>query len=214
MSLKEFKDVFSVVKQPHSTSRENKTKLSTLVGNIFAAGMSIDYAESIIIGKNASKPHLATNLSVGKRFFSAQVVNVASATPDQLTTQTLTKGAFRLLVFSGNVAESTAIARLQRLARYLNGSESIVSKYTSASSARDSVVDVITIRTSFLHGFHMKSRNLLHIQIRPRGPHLGFTTSDNRVSSSLIVTAKSLWTMFHVSPCSFMPGQRIRVKKC
>lgn len=111
--------------------------------------MSIDYADSILVAKDGtvkSKQELAPLLPVGKRFFSAQVVNIASATADQLTTRMPTNGAFRLLVFPGNVAQPAAMDRLKKLATYLDGPESIVSKYTPATADRASVVDVITIR--------------------------------------------------------------------
>ncbi|KAI5479586.1 phenol 2-monooxygenase [Pseudohyphozyma bogoriensis] len=132
ISLKEFKDVFAT-------------------GNLFAAGMSIDYADSTIVAKDGlikSKQELATLLPVGKRFFGAQVVNVASATADFLTTRIPTTGAFRLLVFAGNVAEPKAMMRLRKLAEYLDGPESVVSKYTPFGSERWSVIDVITIHSS------------------------------------------------------------------
>ncbi|GAA5961789.1 hypothetical protein JCM3765_004073 [Sporobolomyces pararoseus] len=129
VNLKEFKDVFAT-------------------GNLFAAGMSIDYADSIVSGKTASKPELATKLKVGERFFSAQVVNAASATPDQLTTRIPFTGAYRLLIFAGDVAQKGPIDRLKRLANYLDGPDSPVSKYTPGKLPRWSVIDPITIHSS------------------------------------------------------------------
>lgn len=131
VDLKEFKDVFAT-------------------GNIFAAGMSIDYADSIVSGKTPSKQELATKLPVGQRFFGAQVVNQASATPDMLTTRIPFTGAFHLLVFAGDVAKEMAKARLQQLADYLDGAESVVSKYTPSSLSRSAVIDVVTIRSFLL----------------------------------------------------------------
>ncbi|KAK4046930.1 hypothetical protein OIV83_005721 [Microbotryomycetes sp. JL201] len=135
IDLKEFKDVFAQ-------------------GNYFAAGMSIDYADSSLVAKDGqksavkSRQELASKLPVGQRFFGAQVVNVASATADFLTTRMLTNGAFRMLVFAGKVAEKEQMARLQRLADYLDSSNSVVSKYTPRDRHRASVIDVITIHAS------------------------------------------------------------------
>ncbi|KAK4048986.1 hypothetical protein OIO90_005621 [Microbotryomycetes sp. JL221] len=135
VDLKEFKDVFAT-------------------GNLFAAGMSINYDDSILVAKNGnlsavkSQQELATKLPVGQRFFAAQVVNVASATADFLTTRMPTNGAFRLLVFAGKVAEPAQMERLKRLAAYLDGPDSVVSKYTPSHLHRASVVDVITIHAS------------------------------------------------------------------
>lgn len=114
--------------------------------------MSISYAGNLISARDdgnstvKSKQQLASKLLVGERFFAAQVVNIASATADWLTTRMPTNGAFRVLVFPGNVAEEKAMQRLQKLASYLDGAESVVSKYTPASRPRSSVIDVITIR--------------------------------------------------------------------
>ncbi|GAA5913952.1 uncharacterized protein JCM6883_000131 [Sporobolomyces salmoneus] len=129
VDLKEFKDVFAT-------------------GNLFAAGMSIDYADSTISGKSQSKHELAKNLKVGERFYSAQVVNAASATADQITTRIPFTGAYRLLIFAGNIAEKGPMERLQRLATYLDGPDSPVSKYTPSTLPRWSVIDPITIHSS------------------------------------------------------------------
>ena len=129
IDLSEFKDVFAT-------------------GNLFAAGMSIKYAPSLIVGHPKQKQELAPKLVIGERFHSAQVVNVASATADQLATRMPTNGAFRVLVFAGNVAMEPAMARLRKLAAYLDKPESVVSKYTPANKPRWSIVDVITIHSS------------------------------------------------------------------
>lgn len=129
VDLKEFKDVFAT-------------------GNLFAAGMSIDYADSDVSAKVKSKAELAKNLKVGERFYSAQVVNAASATPDQLTTRIPFTGAYRMLIFAGNVAEKETMDRLNRTATYLDGPESPVSKYTPSNLPRWSVIDPVTIHSS------------------------------------------------------------------
>ncbi|GAA5862361.1 hypothetical protein JCM3774_002491 [Rhodotorula dairenensis] len=126
VDLKEFKDVFA--KSHH-----------------FSAGMSISYADSLIVGASLSKQNLAPKLPVGERFFSAQVVSQASATADQLTTRIPFTGAWRILVFAGDVALPAVMERLRRLSAYLDTAESVVSKYTPRSRKRWDVVDVITI---------------------------------------------------------------------
>ncbi|GAA6050393.1 hypothetical protein JCM3770_004015 [Rhodotorula araucariae] len=132
VDLKEFKDVFAT-------------------GNLFAAGMSINYADSAVVGKDGanggvkSKQHLAPKLPVGERFYSAQVVNQASATADQLTTRIPFTGAFRLLVFPGDLTKPAAMDRLKKLADYLDGPESVVSKYTPSHLPRWSIIDPVTV---------------------------------------------------------------------
>lgn len=118
-----------------------------LVGHYFSAGMSIRYGDSLVVGSALSRQHLAPKLPVGERFFSAQVVNQASATADQLTTRIPFTGAWRILVFAGDVAQPAVMERLRRLNVYLDGPESVVSKYTPPDGKRWDVVDVITVRT-------------------------------------------------------------------
>ncbi|KAM0755127.1 phenol hydroxylase from Trichosporon Cutaneum [Meredithblackwellia eburnea MCA 4105] len=132
VSLSEFKDVFAT-------------------GNRFAAGMSIDYADNVVNARGgtiSSKQELAKNLPVGQRFYSAQVVNIASVTADQLTTRIPTSGAFHLLVFAGNVADPEKMERLRKFSAYLDGPESVISKYTPAGHNRSSIIDVVTIHSS------------------------------------------------------------------
>ncbi|GEM12326.1 phenol 2-monooxygenase [Rhodotorula toruloides] len=120
-------------------------------GKAFTLGMSIKYADSIVVGKDgsrgavASKQHLASKLPVGERFYSAQVVNQASATADQLTTRIPFTGAFRLLVFPGDIKKPEAMKRLQKLADYLDSPESVVSKYTPSDLPRWAIIDPVTI---------------------------------------------------------------------
>ena len=110
--------------------------------------MSIDYGDSQLVHKSKStKQALAIKLPIGKRFFSAQVVNVASATSDQLATRIPTTGAFRLLVFPGNVAAPDLMLRLKTLSAYLDRPDTFLSKYTPRSSkGRDEIIDIVTIR--------------------------------------------------------------------
>ncbi|TKA50056.1 hypothetical protein B0A53_06488, partial [Rhodotorula sp. CCFEE 5036] len=126
VDLKQFKDVFAK-------------------SHYFSAGMSIRYGDSLVVGSALSRQHLAPKLPVGERFFSAQVVNQASATADQLTTRIPFTGAWRILVFAGDVAQPAVMERLRRLNVYLDGPESVVSKYTPPDGKRWDVVDVITV---------------------------------------------------------------------
>ncbi|BGO94437.1 hypothetical protein NBRC10512v2_006547 [Rhodotorula toruloides] len=131
----------------------NAEKLGEIIakGKAFTLGISINYADSIIVGKDGSrgavtsKQYLASKLPVGERFYSAQVVNQASATADQLTTRIPFTGAFRLLVFPGDITKPAAKERLQKLADYLDSPESVVSKYTPGDLPRWAVIDPVTV---------------------------------------------------------------------
>ncbi|KAJ9116764.1 hypothetical protein QFC24_006655 [Naganishia onofrii] len=129
------------------------------------SGMSIDYGDSQLVHKSKStKQALAIKLPIGKRFFSAQVVNMASATSDQLATRIPTTGAFRLLVFPGNVAEPDLMLRLKTLAAYLDRPDTFLSKYTPRSSkGRDEIIDIVTIRE-----YHSSPRGNLQLYDFPQ----------------------------------------------
>lgn len=64
-------------------------------------------------------------------------------------------GSFRLLIFPGNVAEPGAMARLAKLAAYLDSASSIITKYTPKSRPRHSVIDVLTIHSSDRHALEL-----------------------------------------------------------
>lgn len=180
VDLKEFKDVFAT-------------------GNLFAAGMSINYADSIVVGKDGSKgavksrPELASKLAVGERFFSAQVVNHASATADQLTTRIPYTGAFRILVFPGDVVKPQLMQRLEKFAAYLDSPESVVSKYTPSNLPRWSIIDPVTIRAACSSTYPV-ARAILTVlvgQTLLSALRLSCTTSRSRPSSTLTTTSVS-----------------------
>ncbi|GAA5988739.1 hypothetical protein JCM10908_006149 [Rhodotorula pacifica] len=126
VDLKEFKDVFAK-------------------SHYFSAGMSISYGDSLVVGTALSRQELAPRLPVGERFFSTQVVNQASATAVQLTSHVPFTGAWRILVFAGDVAQAAVMDRLRRLNACFNAPDSVVSKYTPPDRKRWDVIDVVTI---------------------------------------------------------------------
>lgn len=149
--------------------------------------MSIRYGDSLVVDSALSQQHLAPKLPVGERFFSAQVVNQASATADQLTTRIPFTGAWRILVFAGDVAQPAVMERLRRLNAYLDGPESVVSKYTPPDRKRWDVVDVITVRACL---------SLLHRRNYPKS----LTGRLLRLRRAHVARALRLSATFHLSP--------------
>jgi phenol 2-monooxygenase len=123
-------------------------------GNKFASGTAINYDESVIVAKEGkastvkSKKELAKYIEVGTRFPSEQVVRHSEGLPLPLGDLLVTNGAFRILCFAGNAADPKQMARLDRLAAYLDSPESVISRYTPASRKRDFAIDVITIHSN------------------------------------------------------------------
>ncbi|KAF2877269.1 phenol 2-monooxygenase [Massariosphaeria phaeospora] len=105
-------------------------KEAFLKGNLFAAGLSVDYGASMLVAKagDASeqgdgtdvssqtrvvgKQELATNIKLGMRFPSFKVLNQADARVWHFQQRLQSDGRFRLIVFAGNVLAPPQQARL------------------------------------------------------------------------------------------------------
>ncbi|KAF2729992.1 hypothetical protein EJ04DRAFT_474619 [Polyplosphaeria fusca] len=116
-------------------------KQAFLKGNLFAAGLSIDYGTSMLVAKpgdaaeqgdgtdvSATTPvvgnqHLATNIKMGMRFPSFRVLNQASAKSVEFQTRLPSDGRFRLILFAGNPFSSAQKARLEAFCAALAASE-------------------------------------------------------------------------------------------
>lgn len=101
-------------------------------GNMFASGLSVDYGTSMLVAKpgNATdegdgtdvsssqaakivgRQELATNIKLGMRFPSYQVLNQSDARPWQLQEKLKSDGRFRLIIFAGHVANPQQHAKL------------------------------------------------------------------------------------------------------
>lgn len=132
-------------------------------GNEFASGTVVDYDDSVLIDKSSGKPvphatdkevtltisPLATNVIIGRRFDSAQVVNQSDAHPWYLTDRMLSDGRWRIVNFAGdfkNVPELNK--RLIWLGDYLAEDRSFIKKYTPPGAKVDSVIEVLTVHAS------------------------------------------------------------------
>lgn len=82
----------------------------------YMAGMTATYEETVITTSSSnSAQKLAKNLVVGMRFPSTQVVRHCDAKALQLSQAFLSDGRWRLVVFAGDLGESVAAQRLQRV---------------------------------------------------------------------------------------------------
>ncbi|KAK3665548.1 hypothetical protein LTR22_003488 [Elasticomyces elasticus] len=113
ISMKDFKETFAT-------------------GNQFTSGASVEYAESILIsGQQKCATSVAegqSNLHIGRRFPSQQVVCQCDATPVQLGDALRSDGKWRLVVFSGDISHEHSMQRLRTLSTRLESSDSILSK--------------------------------------------------------------------------------------
>ena len=135
---------------------------------MFTSGLSVDYGASIIVAKPGeverqrdgteleasravSKQGLATNIKLGMRFPSFQVLNQADARPWPFQQWLPSDGRWRLIVFAGNLAEEAQAARLQKLGQSLDSKESFIHRYTPVGAKIDSLIEILTIHSAKRH---------------------------------------------------------------
>lgn len=81
----------------------------------FTAGLTITYDETCITSAKKSNQQLATNLTIGMRFPSAQVVRFCDAFPMQFVRALPSDGRWRIVVFAGDIRQEAASRRLNEV---------------------------------------------------------------------------------------------------
>lgn len=143
-------------------------------GNLFASGTAVDYGASIIVAKpptrapNLSatqdargekelsqgtlslegKQELATNIPIGMRLPSYKVLNQSDARPWHLQELLPSNGAWRILVFAGDILDSIQLARYHALGIAMDSANSFLRQFTRSDEPVDSVFEVITIHSA------------------------------------------------------------------
>lgn len=81
----------------------------------YTAGLSSRYDDSIITSAEHSKQELATNLEVGMRFPSSQVVRFCDEKEMQFAKALSADGRWRIVVFAGNIQSPVCAKRLDKV---------------------------------------------------------------------------------------------------
>lgn len=95
-----------------------------------------------------SKPSLATKLTLGQRLPSYRVTNHLTAEVDHIHKALKSTGQWRILLFPGDLSNSTRFSKFQDLGHRLAGPSSFIRNCTSPSLPIDSVIEILTIHTS------------------------------------------------------------------
>lgn len=74
----------------------------------YTAGIASVYEDSVITFVHRSRQELATNLVVGSRVPSAQIVRISDAKPMQLPRALPADGRWRIIVFGGDLVDNQA----------------------------------------------------------------------------------------------------------
>ncbi|KAH0367805.1 phenol 2-monooxygenase, partial [Aureobasidium melanogenum] len=100
-----------------------------------------------------SKPCLARNLTLGQRIPSYRVTNHFTAEAVHIHAALKSTGQWRILLFPGDLSESTRFFRFQDLGHKLSASSSFIRTCTPSSAPLDSVIETLTIHTSLRTSF-------------------------------------------------------------
>ena len=82
---------------------------------VFTTGLATRYGDSVVTDSSRSNPALATRLTVGMRFPSAQVVRHCDARAMGLAETLRSDGRWRLVIFAGDIREEEARDRLVKV---------------------------------------------------------------------------------------------------
>jgi phenol 2-monooxygenase len=116
-----FTALFSSAKNDASGDGAQRFTQEFIRSGQFTAGLTARYDESMITSLKRSKQHLATGLTVGMRFPSAQVVRFCDARAMQLVRALPADGRWRLVIFAGNLGNTANADRLSKVSIYLTG---------------------------------------------------------------------------------------------
>ncbi|KFY78691.1 hypothetical protein V499_02184 [Pseudogymnoascus sp. VKM F-103] len=123
---------------------ENFSELFVKAGK-YTAGLTAKYDDSPITRSEWSCQRLATNLVVGMRFPSAQVVRLCDSKAMHLATALPADGRWRIVIFAGDIQNEYASTRLKKLSDFLSSADGPVQQFTPASLDIDSFIEPILI---------------------------------------------------------------------
>ncbi|KAI1611996.1 phenol 2-monooxygenase [Exophiala viscosa] len=111
----------------------------------YTAGLTATYEDSSITSADASSQGLADGIVVGMRFPNAQVVRFCDAKAMPLVQTLKADGRWRVLFFAGKIRQPATLARLEKIAQYLDSTHGPMRKYTSRAADIDSFIEPIVI---------------------------------------------------------------------
>jgi phenol 2-monooxygenase (NADPH) len=120
----------------------------------------VDYGQSNIVAKATDdgtglkdkiaikRQGLAPEIKLGMRIPSVKVLNQSDARPWHLQELLRSNGAWRLLVFPGDIDLDSQNKRMKSLCDKLSDESSFLKRFTPPSARYDSVIEVITVHAS------------------------------------------------------------------
>jgi len=138
-------------------------------GNLFASGISVNYGPSLLVAKSGDavsqgdgtdvsqkqeslrvigNQELATNIKIGMRMPSFQVLNQADARPWQFQERLKSDGRWRIIVFAGDILDNAQMKRVQILGEALICPSSSISRFAVEGKPIDSLIEVLMIHSA------------------------------------------------------------------
>lgn len=96
----------------------------------------------------SSRQELAAKVKLGMRMPSFKVLNQSDARPWHLQELLKSDGRWRLLIFAGDIKNSTQMARVEKLAASLADPGSFIRRFQPPAKPVDSLIEVLTIHSS------------------------------------------------------------------
>ncbi|GAA6047438.1 hypothetical protein JCM3770_001305 [Rhodotorula araucariae] len=124
-------------------SHEEFKKFFQSIGK-WASGTAVHYHPNAIVAPEREQP-LAPGLPHGERFASHAVVALADARPWHLGDRFIADGRWRVVLFAGDVRESSQREKLEKIAAYLDSPTGPLRSFTPAGDDLDSVIEVLTV---------------------------------------------------------------------
>ncbi|KAL4891497.1 FAD binding domain-containing protein [Aspergillus ambiguus] len=111
----------------------------------YTAGLTAKYDKSPLTAEDGDAEKLASNVVVGMRLPSSQVVRFCDSKPLQLMTSLKSDGRWRVMVFAGDLHSNDNQARLTALGEYLNSAEGPLHRFTPKGGDVDSLIEPIVV---------------------------------------------------------------------
>ncbi|GAB1218030.1 hypothetical protein ATERTT37_007276 [Aspergillus terreus] len=111
----------------------------------YTAGLTAKYDKSPLTADDGDAEKLASNVVVGMRLPSSQVVRFCDSKPLQLMTSLKSDGRWRVMAFAGDLQSAENQARLTALGNYLSSAESPLLRFTPKGGDVDSLIEPILV---------------------------------------------------------------------
>lgn len=143
---REWTKVFSVkVNGTNGSHDSNYFSDAFIKAGKYTAGLTAKYDDSSIISEGKSTQSLATNIEVGMRFPSQQVVRLCDAKAMQIVRGMLADSRWRIVIFAGDIRKADKLEQLRKIGAYLDSDNGPVRRATRKNADIDSVIEPLIV---------------------------------------------------------------------